>query len=162
VGFHSLTKKAGKTSGERQRDLIKLIFYFNGLIVLCVTLLEVLEVLAPGEILPATVFVVLCFNAFSYAYFHVFNMSETARRIKVLRQLYQQPGQFETELGGEYSPREMIENRLHRLVSLGEIKIDDDSTVELKRRRLLRIAKMFKSLRKVIIGMSEQGRASGN
>ena len=76
VGFHSLTKKAGKTSGERQRDLIKLIFYFNGLIVLCVTLLEVLEVLAPGEILPATVFVVLCFNAFSYAYFHVFNMSK--------------------------------------------------------------------------------------
>jgi len=59
-------------------------------------------------------FAFLVFNGVAYAYFHFFNMSETARRIRMLLQIRHAgaAGLRVQDLERAYSPRDMIEARL--------------------------------------------------
>lgn len=77
-----------------------------------------------GEVASCIVYSLIFFNAYAYAYFHVFNLSETGRRIKMLIDL----GSSEAERAGTddtYSPRDMIAMRLVRLEQMGQIRPDE-------------------------------------
>ena len=81
-----------------------------------------LKQLTKWELWCAILYAFLVYSGFAYSYFHFFNMSETARRIKVLCILF-----FATSLGiGElkthFVPGDQISNRLERLIALGQVK----------------------------------------
>ncbi len=59
---------------------------------------------------------------FGYVYFHIFNMSETARRIRILSHSHRQGKVIKGELTRNYTRREMVEIRISRLLALGEIR----------------------------------------
>lgn len=63
---------------------------------------------------------------FSYAYFHFFNMSETARRIRILLESSRSPVLIKSDLDRTYTGEGMVKIRLERLVALGELKREGD------------------------------------
>lgn len=68
----------------------------------------------------------LIYSLFSYIYFHFFNMSETARRVRILAEI-RRTGLFEKEeLTQKYSSSDMVSNRLKRLIALGELRLSGD------------------------------------
>lgn len=56
----------------------------------------------------------------AHLYFHIFNMSETARRIRVLIQLDR------NEAPAHYRPQRMLSQRLERLLALGWVEKNGD------------------------------------
>ena len=66
----------------------------------------------------------------AHLYFHVFNMSETARRIKCLLQI-----QKGVDPRAAYSPNEIVDKRIVRLLELGVIE-KRDGELRLKKRAL--------------------------
>jgi len=64
----------------------------------------------------------LCYCALGYCYFHFINLGETARRVRLLRELYENPdGLTEAELLSRYNSREIVPVRLARLLGSGQI-----------------------------------------
>ena len=71
-----------------------------------------------------TLFVVnsLTYLALSYCYAHFINLGEGARRIRIIRELYKsETGLTMDELLKTYNGRQMVENRINRLMSGGQI-----------------------------------------
>lgn len=68
----------------------------------------------PGEFF----FALLVAGLLAHVYFHLFNMSETARRIRLLLELREG---FEPALVETYTPRKMISVRLARLREIGQV-----------------------------------------
>lgn len=68
------------------------------------------------------IFAFIVYNALGYSYFHFFNMSETARRIRILLEVHTGKTQSGEEFEKEYNSKFMLEKRLERLVGLGQIK----------------------------------------
>ena len=83
----------------------------------------------------ATTYIALC-----YCYFHIFNMSETARRVRILREI--DCGKSLSELSGVYQSGRMLENRLERLLATGQIKLSDGRYF-IRSRTLLYAAKLL-------------------
>lgn len=77
------------------------------------------------ELLFGAVYGVIIYTALAYVYFHLFNMSETARRIKILALLSRYGASDPDRLGGGYGAGEMLEARLERLRSTGQIREAD-------------------------------------
>jgi hypothetical protein len=84
----------------------------------------VLAIQDRGEVASCIVYSQIFFNAYAYAYFHVFNLSETGRRIKMLIALGSSEGQ-RAGTDDTYSPREMIAMRLVRLEQMAQIRLDE-------------------------------------
>lgn len=77
----------------------------------------------PGiAILPAGLALFLIYSGFAYTYFHLFNMSETARRIRILSRGVQRGELGREEMAGEYTGEGMVRIRLERLAALREIE----------------------------------------
>ncbi len=67
----------------------------------------------------------LAFLALCYTYFHFANMSYGARRIRLLREIHAAPrGLTKDELLARYNAREMLDNRLDRLVASRQLRVD--------------------------------------
>lgn len=76
-----------------------------------------------SEALFSALFALIVYSALAYSYFHVFNMSETARRIKILREIHLAGRISREELARGYNANEMIKARLERLERLGQIRL---------------------------------------
>jgi hypothetical protein len=64
----------------------------------------------------------LTYSALGYCYAHFINLGEGARRIRIVKELYKsEAGLTLDELLKIYDSRQMIENRIDRLVSGGQI-----------------------------------------
>lgn len=66
----------------------------------------------------------LVYGALAYAYFHWFNLSETARRVRILHEVAREPGIAEEELSRRYPAETLLELRLRRLVELGAARLE--------------------------------------
>jgi len=92
---------------------------------------------------------VLLYASFCYVYFHWNNMGETARRIRMLRELAAAPeGLTFDDMVSRYSAREILERRLERLSAAGQIRETDGrlvltSTTVLLSARLVGLAKLL-------------------
>ncbi|KAF0144469.1 MAG: Uncharacterized protein FD156_1773 [Nitrospirae bacterium] len=76
-----------------------------------------------------TLFIVnsLTYLALSYCYAHFINLGEGARRIRIIRELYKsETGLTMGELLKIYNGRQMVENRINRLMSGGQIILRDN------------------------------------
>lgn len=78
------------------------------------------------ELWPAIVYAVLVYSGFGYSYFHFFNMSETARRIRILTDLFPARSLAIEEVRNRFAPASQIHTRLERLLALGQIKKEGD------------------------------------
>jgi len=85
------------------------------------------------------VFAFLVFNGIAYAYFHIFNMSETARRIRMLLQIRRAgpAGLRVQELELQYPQKDMIEARLDRLVRMNQLSLGPDGRYRVAGKTLL-------------------------
>lgn len=79
-------------------------------------------------LITAALYAALLFTLLAYSYFHLFNMSETARRIRMLIELRDGEMTLE-ELKSVYNSRVMLEARLERLVAMGQVRIEGDKVV---------------------------------
>ena len=133
-----------------QMFLIKSVLYMNMPLSLCIFFIGYLESRAYIDIILMLLFGLLVFNCLTYVYFHFFNMSETARRIKILIQLYQNDITSIDELKYEYNPSDMISSRLERLLEMGEITVDKSGGYHINSKILLPIANAFSVMKKLI------------
>ncbi|GMR05077.1 MAG: hypothetical protein BMS9Abin23_1009 [Thermodesulfobacteriota bacterium] len=65
---------------------------------------------------------VVIYEALAYSYFHIFNMSETARRIRILHDIYSAGRLKVSGVSASYNAEEMLANRLERLVAMRQIR----------------------------------------
>ena len=94
--------------------------------------------------------------ALGYGYFHFVNLGETARRIRLLREIYcEVNGITEAELVKRYNSKTMLELRLNRLLSKGQI-IAHDNRYFIHSRLMLFITRTIVNLKWIIIGKKSE------
>ena len=97
----------------------------------------------------AVVYAFLVYNSLGYAYFHFFNMSETARRIKILLEIKKNKALIIENLVQDYQSDFMIKTRLQRLIELNQIKLINGKYF-IKGKILLFAAIMVNCLKKIL------------
>lgn len=80
----------------------------------------------PSELVWVGIYSLVVYNALAYSYFHVFNMGETSRRIRVLSEIYTSRQLKVSEIASVYSANDMLNLRLERLLSMNQIKRSGD------------------------------------
>jgi hypothetical protein len=76
----------------------------------------------PYEFVWAGIYGLVVYNALAYGYFHIFNMSETSRRIRILYEIYASKQINASEIASLYNTKHMLNERLERLLSTKQIK----------------------------------------
>jgi hypothetical protein len=74
-----------------------------------------------GSTAVAAIYGAVVYACLAYAYFHLFNMSETARGIHILYELRQNGALTAEEIEEHYNAEHMLRVRLKRLEALGQI-----------------------------------------
>lgn len=68
------------------------------------------------------------YGCLGFVFFTFINMGETARRIRLLRELYEAPdGLTQEQIINRYNSKEIIDIRLKRLLTNGQVALRDDS-----------------------------------
>lgn len=94
------------------------------------------------ELLAACLYGVLVYGSLSYAYFHLFNMGETARRFRILYELKARGKMTSAEIDARYSPQSMLTVRLERLLASGQLE-QREGRYFLRSRFLYRISQLL-------------------
>lgn len=79
-------------------------------------------VATPSELVWVGIYSLVVYNALAYSYFHVFNMGETSRRIRILSEIYTSRQLKVSEIASVYSANDILNLRLERLLSMNQIK----------------------------------------
>jgi hypothetical protein len=132
--------------------LVRLILVFNVPVTVATWLIARHEGRGTTETVYMLVFAFLVFNGVAYAYFHFFNMSETARRIRMLLQIRHagDAGLRVQDLERAYSPRDMIDARLDRLVKMRQLALGPDGRYRVAGRLLLRAGRIMNLWRRLV------------
>ena len=147
MGFHIVAcRLVSKRGGFKspQMFLIKFVLFMNVPLFLGTILIARIELRSIIDLMSMLLFGTLIFNLMSYVYFHIFNMSETARRIKILLHLYKNGSSHIDELRYDYNPKDMVNSRLERLIEMDEIKLDDYGRYHISGQRFIYVALFFK------------------
>lgn len=97
----------------------------------------------------------IVYNCIGYCYFHIFNMSETARRIKILIEIMQKGALSAEDLKLSYNTDLMIKYRLERLIGLKQIIKTNDNKYILSGKILL-IGALFMYAWRKILGFNDK------
>lgn len=73
------------------------------------------------EMASAMIYVFITYNALAYSYYHLLNMSETGRRIRILHELNVAGRLRYDELATRYGAEDMLDIRLERLVNMNQV-----------------------------------------
>lgn len=102
------------------------------------------------------IYSIVNYGALSYCYFHFINLGETARRIRLLRELIDsKDGLSVQEILERYNAKEIIEKRLGRLIKSGQI-IFRDGRYYIGKPIMLLIANIIISLKLIILGRKSE------
>jgi hypothetical protein len=71
----------------------------------------------------AATYAAVVYACIAYSYFHLFNMSETARRIRILRELHAAGSLTAEEISRLYSGADVLETRFDRLLATGQLQV---------------------------------------
>ena len=117
-----------------------------------------------GVVTPASVKVLLAhltvslliYSALGYCYFHFINLGETARRIRILRELYEaQDGLSLEEILERYNAQSIVALRIQRLVHNGQIRAQQNRYV-IGSPVMVFIAKSMTLLKRCILGKTNE------
>ena len=68
----------------------------------------------------------LTYSALGYCYFHFVNLGETARRVRILREVYDSPNGLKIEeILARYNAKSIIQYRMDRLLNNGQVIVDN-------------------------------------
>lgn len=76
----------------------------------------------PSDPVWTGIYSLVVYNALAYSYFHVFNMGETSRRIRVLSEICASKQLKASEISSIYGASKILDLRLERLLSMSQIK----------------------------------------
>lgn len=106
--------------------------------------------------LPNLMVNVVIYSSLGYCYFHFINLGETARRIRILRELYDSNGGLTLEeILKRYNAKRMVELRLQRLLSNGQV-ILKDGILFTGKPVLLLISKIILLMKFIILGQKSE------
>jgi len=96
---------------------------------------------------------VVIYGCGGYTYFHLLNMGETARRIRLLRELSAAgaDGLTGPQLAERYNSREMLARRLERLTTQGIVR-EEDGRLHLVKRGALVMTGMVGLFKAIVLG----------
>ena len=137
--FHVLQcRLTASHDGSPQARLAKLIVVLNAPLLVGVLVISQMEVRSIGDTGRMLLSAFIVFNGIAYSYFHFFNMCETARRIRMLIQIWLRGGELHRqELIGAYTPGNMVTARLERLVQMRQVSRGADGHYRIDGRLLL-------------------------
>lgn len=96
------------------------------------------------------------YAALSYCYFHFINLGETARRIRILREIYPfADGLAIDEILDRYNAREMVERRMARLLNNNQI-ICRDGRYYIGSRTMLMTSRIILAMKRMLLGKSSE------
>ena len=99
---------------------------------------------------------IIAYTAFGYGYFHFVNMGETARRIRILRELYaSKKGLTQAEILSRYNYVEIINRRIRRLINKKQI-ISNQSKYYINKPLMLLIAKIIVMTKQIVFGKKSE------
>lgn len=94
------------------------------------------------EKISVVIYTLISYNSLAYVYFHVFNMSETARRVRILIEL-KKAGKIERQdIFKQYSSDDVLDARLGRLLGLKQLRLEGD-VYKINKRFLLYTARVY-------------------
>ena len=94
----------------------------------------------------------IIYGSLGYCYFHFINLGITARRIRILRELYASPGGLTLgELLQRYNAGHMITVRLERLLNSGQIVLRDNR-YHIGRPVMLFMSKTIVAMKLLVLG----------
>jgi uncharacterized membrane protein len=102
----------------------------------------------------AVTYVVVVYACIAYSYFHLFNMSETARRIRILRELHAAGSLTAEEISRLYSGASVLEARFDRLLATGQLEARADRFV--RAGRVLYMAACLVRLWRLVLGLERR------
>ncbi len=106
--------------------------------------------------IPSVFINIVSYSALGYCYFHFVNLGETARRIRLLRELSESnAGLSMDEILQRYNAKEIIENRLNRLLKSGQV-IHKDNRYYIGKPVMLFMSKMVVFAKRFILGKSSE------
>lgn len=68
------------------------------------------------------VYLVVFYACAAYTYFLIYNMSETARRVRLVREIDRRKSMSEAELRVAYKDNEVVDARLERMTAMGHLR----------------------------------------
>lgn len=69
------------------------------------------------------IYAAVVYSCLAYAYFHVYNMSETARRVRIMHEIFKAGGLSRESIIAIYGTPDILKVRLDRLVHLKELEL---------------------------------------
>ncbi|MBF0299283.1 MAG: hypothetical protein HQK51_11220 [Oligoflexia bacterium] len=104
----------------------KITLFFQIIFIICMSLVVWIlfaDVVETYQLYYSCIFITLC----AYCYFHLFNMSITARRINILVSIFKMKGITSVEcIKNNHDNNKALEERVDRLIDLGVIVKDKD------------------------------------
>lgn len=138
---------------SRQNLLIHLIIIFDCFLIL--TLLYFNLIFLNLDFFYSSVYIFLVSNLGAYIYFHIFNLSETGRRVKLLATIKKNKNINFKKINKHYSEKIIIDNRLDRLLSMNKISLVDNKYY-IKKSNLLLIAKVIRFFGVIFVGKNRK------
>ena len=112
--------------------------------------------LALKENLGSIIANIIAYTVFGYGYFHFVNMGETARRIRILRELYaSKKGLTQAEILSKYNYVEIIDRRIERLINKKQIAFDQGKYY-INKPLMLLIAKTIVITKQIVFGKKSE------
>lgn len=146
----SRRRATGNIPASPQSGLARLILLLNVPVLVGTSVIAWIEARSLAETVSMLAFGGIVYNGIAYAYFHVFNMSETARRIRILLHVLTHDDVNAEHLREKYSPRDMVSARLDRLEQMGQIVRGPDGAFHIAGRLLLTAARVIRAWRQML------------
>lgn len=113
--------------------------------------------MSPQNIVVTLVANLLIYSALGYGYFHFINLGETARRIRILRELYKaSEGLAADEILARYNAQQIVTMRISRLLRNGQI-VEHAGRYVVGKPLMLFIARSMAWLKRLLIGKPREG-----
>lgn len=93
---------------------------------------------------------IAAYVTFSYSYFHFVNMGQTARRIRILREIYEvKDGLSYADLLSKYNAKAVLDARIERLISKKQI-MEENNRLYIWNPVMANVAKIILWIRSII------------
>jgi hypothetical protein len=104
-----------------------------------------------NDVIASVAYSMIVYWGFATFYFHLFNTSETARRIKLLYEIDKAGSLSETKITDMYSTNDIVRLRLKRLVDTNQLRLRDGNySID---NRLLYFAALIVAFWQRVLGM---------
>jgi hypothetical protein len=101
------------------------------------------------DMLGGAAYVLLTYNACCFCYFWLLNVTETSLHVNILMRLLAGGGASPQELASRYSVQDMIDARIERMQSLGQLE-ERDGRYFLGDRTFLYVGSVYDRWRKIL------------